>query len=959
MPGDVDPSQLPRDVAPLEVGTKRSIEMTQGSDPATRPVEHAPASSAGVDRRPRARAASNRAKAAAQHSSSLAHEQPMPKVAIPRLSRGGDVASAAGAGDKNRVSHACEPCRSRKTKCTGARPECEHCKEYRLHCYYADGKRDRAKKEMGSLQERVDEYEQLLRHLSIRGDSATQLAIQKALKKSTTPEGDERPARASSGARAGHRALAREGPVEIDAEVSDDGEDRVGGEVGSTGSLDHVNQDFGRDDAAASAGYFGKTSDVAWIERARREAIEPSGAQGQEPLDPDYDNRAAASPGAAASAPADDARPPTYYLDDDELHLPEQVDETALPPRTVADVLVGAYFGSMQLSFPILSRDEFNDVYERCFGGPGEPVSRRWRAAVNLVFAIGAKYCFVTRSGWCEQRDHLVYFSRARLLSLDNGALWAVGDLGQVQVMGLAALYLMASHHVNRAWYVCGLAIRYGQALGLHLRNTSQRAHMPNVRKERDQQVWWSLYSLESLLVGMTGRPSGINDRDVSTAIPAPVDDEARPCGGGGSGGYDALQPSSLPANSSGGEPASSASSSLATPTFATPAPLSTGKHATTEWMVSAAEAPSSLPKADATAYFAQRIKLNVLLHQISSELYNVEAVHRSWSASQRFIEACSAKLDRWLDELPRTLSFRHRQLNGPLARERMTLGMLFWSTRIVLARPWLCKLEGQIPDESATSKLLNRRTAAACVHAASEMLRLLPDEPDAAALYAAGPWWSVLHHLSQAASVIMLELAFTASHVPHEAQQIFVEARKAVAWLRAMAEESVAADRAWHLLDRLLRHVAPRVGGDTSDMPRVSSRRGDAGAASAASLGVLDGVTTSLPSVDAAWSWAGSSDAAARAQAEAFSWWQQDQQQQAFFHDFGAALGGPSALPTALGEQYAPTAPLASANAFGFPGGSTGLAQPAPLFDQAPVDGEPADPRDARDAAGGNSGHY
>lgn len=40
---------------------------------------------------------------------------------------------------------------------------------------------------MGSLRERLEEYERLLENLSLQGDSATQLAIQKVLRKVTAP----------------------------------------------------------------------------------------------------------------------------------------------------------------------------------------------------------------------------------------------------------------------------------------------------------------------------------------------------------------------------------------------------------------------------------------------------------------------------------------------------------------------------------------------------------------------------------------------------------------------------------------------------------------------------------------------------------------------------------------------------------------------------------------------------
>ena len=84
--------------------------------------------------------------ALSQHLRTL--QQRTPKIAIPRLRRGSEGASAASSaiGDKHRVNHACEPCRHRKTKCSGERPICKHCEDFRISCVYADGKRDRTKK---------------------------------------------------------------------------------------------------------------------------------------------------------------------------------------------------------------------------------------------------------------------------------------------------------------------------------------------------------------------------------------------------------------------------------------------------------------------------------------------------------------------------------------------------------------------------------------------------------------------------------------------------------------------------------------------------------------------------------------------------------------------------------------------------------------------------------------------
>ena len=83
--------------------------------------------------------------ATTSHQGSKQSQNPT-KVAIPRLrpnSEDQSVSKGSAAMDKNRVAHACEPCRQRKTKCSGERPSCQHCEDFKLQCVYADGKRDR------------------------------------------------------------------------------------------------------------------------------------------------------------------------------------------------------------------------------------------------------------------------------------------------------------------------------------------------------------------------------------------------------------------------------------------------------------------------------------------------------------------------------------------------------------------------------------------------------------------------------------------------------------------------------------------------------------------------------------------------------------------------------------------------------------------------------------------------
>lgn len=67
------------------------------------------------------------------------------KVAIPRLRQDSNISQTATT-EKQRVAHACEPCRHRKSKCSGERPVCKHCSDFKINCVYADGKRDRSRK---------------------------------------------------------------------------------------------------------------------------------------------------------------------------------------------------------------------------------------------------------------------------------------------------------------------------------------------------------------------------------------------------------------------------------------------------------------------------------------------------------------------------------------------------------------------------------------------------------------------------------------------------------------------------------------------------------------------------------------------------------------------------------------------------------------------------------------------
>ena len=141
---------------------------------------------------------------------------------------------------------------------------------------------------------------------------------------------------------------------------------------------------------------------------------------------------------------------------------------------------------------------------------------------------------------------------------------------------------------------------------------------------------------------------------------------------------------------------------------------------------------------------------------------------------------------------------FTRKQRDQQFLRHRFCLGFGYYSAKIIVNRPALCRTDRKIPDASGKARDFDRLTAAKCVHAAKAIIAILPNEPNATGLYGIAPWWLIVHHLVQASTILMLELPFRADHMPNEAEEILEAAKKAVIWLRSLSDENIAARRAW-----------------------------------------------------------------------------------------------------------------------------------------------------------------
>ncbi|KGO38753.1 Transcription factor, fungi [Penicillium expansum] len=654
---------------------------------------------------------------------------------------------------------------------------------------------------LASLSAKVQAYEDVISKLSNRFGVSDEQLVNIALAAESAPDLAFNP----------ETCLAAAGERRISWHTGSEPPPSRASSISPLESGDQTEEDFNRDETARATGFIGKSSEITWLQRLSKEVNSECEAWPATLPNTDDDN-GLPSP-TLTPRPENPSEPwvvaSNYYLDDLDIPTADQSDMYGVPSREMAGKMLNAYLTSVHPSFPIIGVSTFVPQFQVFFSQPSLKPGNKWLAILNLIFAIAAKYGQLTNSDWKEEEDdHQMYFSRARALSLEDQILHHP-DLQQLQVEGLTSFYLIASGHINRAWKLSGSAVRGALALGLHLRNVG--ASISDTSKEIRYRVWWSLYTLDHLLTIMTGRPSCVIDSSCTTPMPVPFDESdfqkdevARLIGTA------VLRTSSgserMPTNNSAEDLESMADSD------------SNDLAAESETKMSRAEYLKSLPPCT-SLYFLQLASLTSISKRMTVKLYSPEALQSPWASTEFTIKSLMLEIDSWFMNLPAAYDFTSTQTSQCPISQRMGLAFLFYSTKIGITRPCLCRLDQSSSEEEKTYEFCNK-TAAECIEAACHMLTLFPDTPDAVLLYRMSPWWCTLHYLMQAVTVLLLELAFRAQHVPEKATMVSKAAKKALDWLSTLSKTNMASERAWKLCDGFLRRLAPHIGINVNDFP-------------------------------------------------------------------------------------------------------------------------------------------
>ncbi|RVD90090.1 uncharacterized protein DFL_001068 [Arthrobotrys flagrans] len=709
------------------------------------------------------------------------------KVAIPRLKRDSDVAGWGGegrrgssSGDKNRTSHACEPCRSRKTKCNGERPSCRHCLDFKISCYYGDGKRERAKNEVRYLQDRVDTYEAALETIYTSGkiDNQAKLAIVAALRESSNWE-----------------------RIEKTLKYYDDTENEVSAQEESRGfmRLDKVADDFGGSTDFPHS-YLGTSSDMSWLQTIIDDGSSRT-PQSTQQTKQEEGARKRIGHGGDVGETLEMTRTASeglrsYHLDDLTPYVPlPSLDECfEIPERKIADTLLDAFFSTVQLAFPIVFRPKFIKEYEAYMDHHIEPQPiRSWLASLNTIMAIGSFYSELAEASWKgEPNDHLVYLGRAKRLFFCSEVLFNNPDERQVQALGLLGIYLLATKQVNRCWNVVGLAIRNSYSLGLHL--SSDLTRLNRVQQEIRYRKFYTLMSLERLCGILTGRPTYMDDRRYNIPALSGINEDAL---------GEILESKNKTTGFEGSQ------YDLISRLF--------------DSLAHSDQSQGQVPNFDQqNGFFSQSTKLYKIGLEILNKIYYAGAVSLTWRDVEQIITTTTSKLQKWKDEVP--VDFFSPQVTPEpdlqVQRNKVLLYLDYLNTVVLLNWPCLCRVKAM---EAAQLRQFNRAASIACVTAALDIIKLLPDDIRPTEFWAVFPWWIILYYIVSSGMIVMMEMTLQAEHIPEQKELLMASGKKVLRWLNYMGQTDLAARRSCKMLTDLMTSAAPHIGHTYTSPPEYA----------------------------------------------------------------------------------------------------------------------------------------
>jgi len=194
---------------------------------------------------------------------------------------------------------------------------------------------------------------------------------------------------------------------------------------------------------------------------------------------------------------------------------------------------------------------------------------------------------------------------------------------------------------------------------------------------------------------------------------------------------------------------------------------------------------------ADTGSFFQAVARLSIITQDILTFLHSAAAVTKSQEQLQQDTVRLDWCLSQWLATLPTSFNYweMSHSTGSLFARERMLLGAQLNSARMMLTQPSLYAIVHDWSPARAQTNDQTQRMSVICVEAAKSLVDFLPDEPSVDFVYDQCSWWCIVHHLTQAASILLLS---SSSPIPLSGNRIPVSSylKKIVHWLHIMDDQ-------------------------------------------------------------------------------------------------------------------------------------------------------------------------
>jgi hypothetical protein len=416
------------------------------------------------------------------------------------------VPEGSAANKRRRTALACSACRTRKTRCDGARPICSACENQGYQCVYSQPIHSDSitvgREHLFMLESRLSVLERKFKSDEHRTSRREPVQLQ------LLAEGID------ENWQDGHSTR-----VVVEDEVAptlsglDDPTDSMGAMVFTD------EEDFG---------FFGPSSNIAFTRHISQAVARVTQSRQTWATPGTEESLKFAGRMTRDSGPASPVRRPQGG----ERPEASAVNIYFIPAEPETRILLKSYFAYIGTLYPYIHEATFIETYDEMKRNNFRKVRRTWLGLFNMVLALATSVPY--RSDvTVEKRTERANEFYQRALSLCKEQMMRGTSLEVVQFLLLVGQYLQGTRQSLQTWTIHGLAVKAALQLGLHSSEALKR--FPPLDREIRKRTWYGCVVLDRTLSMTFGRPLIIHEDYVRLELPSrypeglPADNPTKP----------------------------------------------------------------------------------------------------------------------------------------------------------------------------------------------------------------------------------------------------------------------------------------------------------------------------------------------------------------------------------------------------------------------------------------------